>query len=178
MKTFFTSDPHFYHKNVIAYCNRPFDCVESMNNGLIENWNSVVGDGDEVYILGDFAFAGKQKIKEIVAQLKGTKHLILGNHDWKTIKEANYKDLGFADIAFSGELYIGKHLVKMSHFPYTGDSGETERFTDKRLKDEGNYLLHGHVHTSWKQKDRQINVGCDVWDWKPVSIEELEVLIK
>ena len=34
-------------------------------------------------------------------------------------------------------------------------------------------LLHGHVHTRWQVDGRQVNVGCDVWDYRPVSEAEL-----
>ena len=30
-KVFFTSDTHFYHGNIIRFCNRPFKDVEMMN---------------------------------------------------------------------------------------------------------------------------------------------------
>ena len=40
--TFFTSDTHFGHANIIRLCNRPFQNVEEMNEVLIENWNKVV----------------------------------------------------------------------------------------------------------------------------------------
>ncbi len=56
MKTFFTADTHFCHKNIIAFCKRPFASVEEMNEAMIVNWNSVVGDDDDVWVLGDFAF--------------------------------------------------------------------------------------------------------------------------
>ena len=42
MKTFFTSDTHFYHSNIIKYCNRPFADAQDMNETLIANWNNVV----------------------------------------------------------------------------------------------------------------------------------------
>ena len=50
---YFTSDLHFWHKNVIRYTDRPFSSVNEMNKKLIENWNHTVHANDEVYILGD-----------------------------------------------------------------------------------------------------------------------------
>lgn len=56
--TFFTSDTHFGHANIINLCNRPFKDVNHMNDMLVENWNSVVSDDDTVFHLGDFALGG------------------------------------------------------------------------------------------------------------------------
>ena len=33
-KVFFTSDTHFYHGNIIRFCNRPFEDVEMMNETI------------------------------------------------------------------------------------------------------------------------------------------------
>ena len=51
--TYFTSDLHFGHSNIIKLCNRPFADVESMDAALIENWNKKVKKNDTVYVLGD-----------------------------------------------------------------------------------------------------------------------------
>ena len=90
-KIFFTSDLHFGHKNILAYDNRPFNTIEEHDEALIKNWNGKVGDEDHVYILGDFSFYNANKSCEILDQLKGHKHLIIGNHDKKNCKSEKFR---------------------------------------------------------------------------------------
>jgi calcineurin-like phosphoesterase family protein len=74
---YFTADTHFWHSNIIRICGRPFADVETMNNVLIENWNSRATDQDEIYILGDFVFKGKgREANDILKALNGKKYLI------------------------------------------------------------------------------------------------------
>jgi len=54
---FFTADEHYYHKNIIKYCNRPFANVENMNRALIGRHNEVVSNTDTVVHAGDFTLA-------------------------------------------------------------------------------------------------------------------------
>lgn len=52
----------------------------------------------------------------------------------------------------------------LSHFPYEGDhDGREDRYQQWRLRDEGAWLINGHVHGAWTLRNRQINVGVDKW---------------
>lgn len=175
---YFTSDLHFYHKNVINFCNRPWPDVETMNKGLIEAWNFTVKPDDSIFILGDMFFCGSRKSIPIMRRLNGKKYLISGNHDWSKLPQRRAAEFGFEHICDGGEIVIGNQLVTLSHFPFKGDHTDDERYVDKRPKNFGQWLLHGHVHSAWQIKDKQINVGVDVWNYRPVSEDIIEGIIK
>ena len=90
---YFTSDTHFNHTNIIRYCNRPFNCVDEMNNSLVQNWNKIITNNDVVYHLGDLALGMKEQANDLIKKLKGTIYLIRGNHDNWSLK--TYEKFGF-----------------------------------------------------------------------------------
>lgn len=55
MTTWFTADLHLGHRNIIDYCGRPFGDAVAMNRALVDGWNNVVAEDDDVWVLGDFA---------------------------------------------------------------------------------------------------------------------------
>lgn len=67
--------------------------------------------------------------------------------------------------------------VVACHLPYRGDSHDQDRYVTHRPMDNGSWRLHGHVHGRWQLRDRMINVGVDVWDYKPVAEERIAILI-
>lgn len=182
----FTSDLHLGHENIIRYCHRPFSDVTAMNTELVNRWNERVDSDDEVWVLGDFAMGQITDGLAVVAHLHGRKVLVTGNHDrcWPAQPrrpadwELRYRDAGFADVLHGTvSVDLGGHHVLAGHFPYEGDSHDEDRFTRFRPQDNGQWLLHGHVHTRWQVHSHQINVGVDVWDYRPVSADTLEAII-
>lgn len=182
MARWFTADLHLGHENIIRYCHRPFADVEAMNEALIERWNLVVAPDDQVWVLGDLAMGPIRESLTLVAGLAGRKVLLAGNHDrcwsghrgrprarpdeWVTA----YLDAGFDEIhQGTVELTVGGVGVLACHFPYQGDSQPLDRHTDHRPHDDGGWILHGHVHDRWRTEGRQVNVGVDVWDYRPVA---------
>lgn len=118
---FFTSDLHFGHRNVLRFCNRPFENTKEMEKSLIGNWNSVVNDNDVVFILGDIMwFDSRTDAKRVLEQLKGKEiHIVPGNHDNLT----NFEYLSERFIVHDScvtlliETFNGKNEIFLCHFP-------------------------------------------------------------
>ena len=157
-----------------------------MTEVMISKWNSVVKPEDTVKYLGDFSLSKAALI--YVSQLNGIKDLIAGNHDHTHPAHAKkpdrikrmteqYLEAGFNSVKLEDEVQIGSHRVVLHHMPYSGDHGK-ERYAQYRPKDNGLYLLHGHVHEKWKVRGKMINVGVDVWDFFPVSQTQIEGILK
>ena len=185
---YFTSDHHFGHANIIDYSGRPFTDVGAMDSALIDAWNDTVAPGDEVWHLGDVAMGRRDETLRAVTRLHGHKTLVAGNHDccwWGHRHKLSYQywrdayvACGFAAIV-DGEttLPLAAHTVTLSHFPYRNDGPDDEKYAAYRPVDRDGWLLHGHVHERWRQRDRMINVGVDAWNYRPVSAQDIEALI-
>lgn len=187
---FFTSDMHFGHVNA-ATKFRPFSSVEEHDEHLVERWNATVGPDDRVIVLGDACMGVITETMPILDRLHGERYLMPGNHDWPhpahhgrieaerrgqygkvADRVALYED-AFANIL---PLQTDMHGFTLCHFPPYGDHTAEERYSEFRPEDRGQRFLHGHVHDLWRDLEdgRLINVGVDVWDFAPVSIDTLE----
>lgn len=185
--TFYTSDTHFGHKRIIDLCKRPFRGVDHMNEQMIERWNSVVAPTDRVFHLGDVALGTLEQSLPLVGRLNGHKILVPGNHDriFSGMRERDqrrfrvrYRDVFQQIWPEQNTVEIGGISVNMSHFPYDGDSHGENRWVDKRMKDDGKVIVHGHVHEEFVVRGRQINVGVDAWDFMPVHEDQLAIWIR
>lgn len=165
---FYTSDSHFFHKNIIKYENRPFESVEEMNECLINKWNKKVKQNDEVYILGDFAFCSGTRANELLKQLNGLKYLIVGNHD-SFINDALFDKSLFVWIKDYAKINDFNKKVIMFHYPI--------QVWDCRHHDAVH--LYGHIHSNPGNKAMQYdivnsyNVGADVCNFEPKTLKEL-----
>lgn len=184
MTTWFTSDMHYGHRNIIRYCARPFADVDEMRETMVTRWNEVVRPEDTVYVLGDFSLDQRQP-RQVLPRLLGEKHLIVGNHDLCHPRKPKgvakntrmYLDAGFATVELESFLEVDGYEIRLHHMPYRGDSHEQERYHEWRPQDMGHWLFHGHVHEKWKTRDRMINVGVDQWDFRPVALETLMEIV-
>lgn len=165
------------------------------DESIIEAWNAVVSPDDIVWHLGDLSLRRPAAVADLVGELHGTIRLVLGNHDLahplfgSSSIAAHTETLGsgidYATMAARVSLRDGdaeRLPLLLSHFPYSGDHTEEDRFTQWRMRDTGEILLHGHTHSAevlsaeagpW---NRQIHVGWDAWG-RPVSEHEIVDII-
>ncbi|TCN33772.1 hypothetical protein EV184_10278 [Sinorhizobium americanum] len=85
---YFTSDTHFGEQRVLNIDRRPFSSLAEHDAALIANWNDTVSPEDEIWHLGDFASKKKGFADDLLSQLNGSKHLIVGNNDPPATVEA------------------------------------------------------------------------------------------
>lgn len=187
-KIFFTSDLHVGHRNVLTFCNRPFKDLKDMSEGLIRRWNSVVGENDIVFDLGDmFWFDGRHDVKRFVDRLNGKIYKIAGNHDVDPKKLFELCDPAKVEILDDIVLLWITGLVPESplkatefilcHFPLATWPHWSH----------GSIQLFGHIHSGPVSDNEldipgkdltlkdgmQYDVGVDNNDYTPIEIREI-----
>jgi len=166
---FYTADLHLGSTNIIEYCGRPFKSGEHQIKRLIGEINNRCRPGDTLYHNGDFVLYGKERgiesirIKpiEFEKQINCKLIHIVGNHD---------NNNGIKDGVDFVIKKWGKRVVAIQHYPPWYDKAV-------RVSVDADIYLCGHVHDSWTVRKYLgkpvINVGCDVWKYRPISKVEI-----
>jgi len=176
-KLWFISDLHLCHENSLKWedCNgmpqRPFDSISQYHHQLIRNWNSVVGESDKVYVLGDVIVGKNVDYREgfeVLKQMKGSKTLIRGNHD--QLAAATYLEV-FSRV--EGVHTLDKPKLVMTHIPihpscadrwWCGVHGHTHSHN----------ILNGKGQIDW----RYFNVCVEQINYTPIGLEALVEKVK
>lgn len=166
-QSFIMSDPHFYHNNIIRYCNRPYKAamvndfsnleeLERMNTDILAEFNKLPAYC-EIWLLGDIWFVGNSHkdwlmdrfdhLKEMVESMtlhgKRAINLVLGNHDrlhlpGKTVVQT-YEELGF-DKVYDTPIVVDNSFI-LSHEPVYISKGSNL------------YNIYGHTHDMSIEED-------------------------
>jgi calcineurin-like phosphoesterase family protein len=165
MGLFFTSDHHFGHGGARALFKRPFGSAAEMDAAMVARWNEAVGPGDQVWHLGDFAVRqSAERMAGLLEALAGDKHLITGNNDGP----ATAALAGWASVQAYAELEVDGVWLILCHYPLR---------TWNRMG-RGALDLHGHSHGRLAPLPRQVDVGVDLWGFRPITLEEIRGHLK
>lgn len=176
MATFFTSDTHFGHANIIKHCNRPFATVEEMDQAILDRINAKVQTNDVLYHLGDFSFRGGDP-----AQYRQRLHcknviLIMGNHD------PSYAD-GSPRPEFAS-LFSAVHSLTQLKVEIAPGASQRIVLCHYAMKvwdrsHHGTWHLYGHSHGSLPDDPNSLSwdVGVDVNNFEPLSVADIAAIM-
>lgn len=165
----YISDLHFGHANVIKHDSRPFADVDEMDRVMMDRWNAAVNEDDDVYVVGDFCYRSGRTTEWYLSRLKGRKHLIVGNHDWRTLKN----DMAMAMFVSVDQLLEiednGKFIV-LCHYP----------MAEWNHSIRGSWHIYGHIHVNknktyefMRTLDHALNAGAPLNGYAPVPFDVL-----
>jgi calcineurin-like phosphoesterase family protein len=157
---YFISDLHLGHDKIHEFAGEfrgGVKNVDEHSEWIIQQWNSVVKKQDLVFVTGDVCF--NKKYLHQLKMLKGSKHLIFGNHDKESLGEyLKYFNKVHGFMKYKGEAWL-------SHSPIHPQS----------LR--GLFNVHGHVHQNSLDDLRYINISVEALNGRPVSWEMLKTIM-
>ena len=166
-RTFFTSDIHLGHANIIKYSNRPFANVAEMDEAMLKTINETVGPRDFLYILGDVSFAKPEYTKQMIKRMNGIKILVWGNHDQVIRSNSEIRDLFHETHELLDRTFVvneKRTKIVMCHYAM--------KVWNK--SHHGTLHLYGHSHgTMPDDGSRSMDVGMDAVGMRPISLEEV-----
>lgn len=162
-RLFFTSDLHLSHRYVAKI--RGYSDKGLMNRIVIRNWNEIIDDKDDIFILGDVSFDCKANTITMLENLKGKKHLILGNHDKKLSKEV----LGIFEtvnqqLEIDAVTEYGIQRLFLNH--YSMQVWNRHHY--------GAFHLFGHSHGNLQGIGKSMDVGLDTNNLRVYSYYNIE----
>lgn len=173
---FFTADLHLLHERVIQYSKRPFKNKDHMTEELVSAWNRVVSLADATYVLGDVALGNSSAAASILRRLNGTKHLIAGNHDARSVESqeflACFQSVGSLETIKIADQSApnGFQLAVLCHYPMM--------VWDR--SHYGAWQLHGHCHGSLPDDRSAMRLDVEIdfaaqklGEYRPWSYDEV-----
>lgn len=131
-----------------------------MDQTIIDNINTAVGQNDSLYVVGDFSFRASRTVREYLERIHCQNvYLVKGNHDGPQIHTAGFKWIkDLHELHHNGERYV------LCHYPMVSWNAQFH----------GSFHIYGHVHNNMPDipGKRCLNVGVDVTGFHPIPLEE------
>lgn len=189
MANYYIGDCHWGHENIIrfdfVYGGKYFNSIEEHDQLIIDNINKIVTPQDNLYFVGDVSWYPPTKTAELLDKINcKNRFLIKGNHDYWA-KDGKCKKM-FQAIYDIKNIDDNGRRVFLCHFPVMMYPGQHN----------GTVHIYAHLHNTKEESDYQefihelderikyrdgfkykpvmaFNVGCMLWDYKPVTLDEI-----
>ena len=161
----YLSDLHLGHAHILKMSKRGerFADIDEMNRYIIRVWNEHVDDSDDVWIPGDLSYRSGTAVGTYLEQMKGHKHLVIGNHDIKWMKNIQLSKY-FESVSHMEVIKDGKKTLTICHYPMMEWS--QSRYA-KYSPDGCSWLIHGRCFNAvstrvtrhqegWRTQEREI----------------------
>ena len=146
---YFISDLHFGHNNILKLERDQFETIEEHDEFIINEINKQVKITDELWILGDVGNPKK------LMRVNGKKHLILGNHDKRSMKEYE----GVVSTVYKYPVYYSNRVL-LSHHPHPVP--------------ECTLNIHGHLHGAVLDSKNHINLSINDRHYKMFTEKDIQ----
>jgi calcineurin-like phosphoesterase family protein len=173
MPTYFCSDPHAFHGNIMKYCRRldfmteadrqtflaleaeggdmrsfkvSEEAVDQMNRGLAANINARVGPNDILWCLGDWVFGSKSDYRAHTRWFRGQIACRTVNLIWGNHDHPSIRDL-FHETHEQVQIRLEGVKITLNHYPMLTWNGQHHASVA-----EPNIHLYGHVHALYQQQ--------------------------
>lgn len=151
---YITSDWHLGHRAISNY-REGVNSVDHNTHILVENYKAVVNKRDICWFLGDILF--EEKYLEVIANLPGTKHLVLGNHD----TDRKVKTEQLVKVFDSVHGFVKYKDAWLSHAPI------------HPCELRGRINIHGHMHYQTVGDERYVNACVEHTGMMPIKYQKI-----
>lgn len=190
MATYFCSDPHAFHGNIMKACRRVAfmtdadraafldlearggdlgglrigdESVDRMNRGMADNINARVGPDDTLWCLGDWAFGRGGDYLRNARWFRDQVRCRTVHLVWGNHDERSIRDL-FASTHDMAELQLEGARITLNHYPMLTWNGQ-----HRGSVAEPNVHLYGHVHAIY-QKEPESSPLRDAAAWPALDV--------
>lgn len=203
----FTSDSHYWHKNIVKGVSswndkegcRDFKDEREMSTHIVDQINKNVMPDDVLFHLGDWSFGGIQNVWNFRKRINCKNiYLCIGNHDHHIKKNkilpnchTRYSNPVIDDIK-DGEanmlpVYTQNLFADVQPLYEIQVHGQRITLCHYSMRtwyyhNKGSWMLFGHSHGSLQPKGKTIDIGIDniynlLGEYRPIKFQELQKIM-
>ena len=140
--------------------------LDRYNAALIKQWNSVMSDGDEVLVFGNFARGNGTTIRGIIERLKG--NIFIVQHQYNNFFDRKrWKKYGIYMVWNCSCCYSFDDKSNQKHKVYFP-------IEEKVINPETyEYICVGEKYMDEVIHNNILNIGAKYWNYTPIKLNEL-----